>query len=287
MQTKKAVAAFTASCRARNLSPRTTEFYLWATSKLPSTLPQTTPKLESILALYQASPESRRSLHRGLRSFFNWLSDRYNVPNPATGLRAPRAGHATKARGLSMPELRRLLSLTLSRRDRALILLLIDTGIRIGEAAGLTWDNISDKTILVTGKTGPRDVPISPETRRALVGATLPWLGPRGHLRSRGLAQAVTRALRSAHIPAGGPHLLRHTFGRQWILAGGDVFSLQRIMGHANITTTRIYVEMDTRDTITQHTQFSPLKSAIAGHQMTLWAAAATHPTERKENHDD
>jgi site-specific recombinase XerD len=79
----------------------------------------------------------------------------------------------------------------------------------------------------------------------------------------------VRRVLRRAGI-AGGPHLLRHTFGRLYITAGGDVFSLQRILGHSQIATTRRYVDLDLRDVQNQHAKFSPVARRAAGVQGRL-----------------
>ena len=76
-----------------------------------------------------------------------------------------------------------------------------------------------------------------------------------------GLQQIVRRNMRNAGFkpPKIGPHTLRHTFGMQYILRGGDVFSLQRIMGHTRIETTMIYVNMSTELVAQQHRKFSPM----------------------------
>ena len=59
--------------------------------------------------------------------------------------------------------------------------------------------------------------------------------------------------------PKSGPHVLRHTFALRYMLNGGDVFSLQRIMGHSNIQSTMIYVHMSAVILSERHAQFSPL----------------------------
>ena len=59
--------------------------------------------------------------------------------------------------------------------------------------------------------------------------------------------------------PKIGPHALRHTLGMQYKLKGGDVFSLQRIMGHRRLGTTMIYVNMSTELVAQQHRKFSPM----------------------------
>jgi integrase/recombinase XerD len=121
--------------------------------------------------------------------------------------------------------------------------------------------------VVVTGKTGRREVPISEATRKALFGlgdGRYVWATAAGAVSVEGLQVAVRRALGRAGL-RGGPHMLRHTFGRLYVMNGGDIFSLQRIMGHADVATTRRYVEMDLRDVQLQHGRFSPVAMRAAG----------------------
>ena len=60
-------------------------------------------------------------------------------------------------------------------------------------------------------------------------------------------------------LPKIGPHTLRHTFSTQYMLNGGDVFSLHRIMGHSRIKTTMLYAEVSDRLVAEQHRKFSPM----------------------------
>jgi hypothetical protein len=53
-------------------------------------------------------------------------------------------------------------------------------------------------------------------------------------------------------------------------MAGGEAFSLQRILGHTDIQTTRIYVELNTQDIIRQHHKFTPIRAALAPMQGRL-----------------
>jgi integrase/recombinase XerD len=59
------------------------------------------------------------------------------------------------------------------------------------------------------------------------------------------------------------PHMFRHTFARNYVLNGGDIFTLQRILDHADIQTTRKYVQMDNELIREQHNKFSPLRNII------------------------
>ena len=66
--------------------------------------------------------------------------------------------------------------------------------------------------------------------------------------------------------PMIGPHTLRHTFGTQYMLNEGDVFSLRRIMGHSRIETTMLYAEMSDRLVAEQHRKFSQMARYIPEH---------------------
>jgi len=269
MKTESATREFLNSCRARGLSSRTIAWYetlLYRFGNDYPKLPTNTRDIESFLGAIGGSDETRHGYYRTLRVFYGWASKRLGVDNPVVNITAP-VRRKKRPRTLSLAELGWLLAAPLSSRDRALVTLLVDTGIRIGEAVHLTIDDIGEETILVDGKTGQREVPISEETRRQLseLGATgYLFTGPRGPLSESGALQAIHRAMTSAGISGKklGPHTLRHTFGRQYIVAGGDLVSLQRIMGHAQISTTRIYVDLDLRDVLSQHHRFSPLRAA-------------------------
>jgi len=162
-------------------------------------------------------------------------------------------------------------------RDKALLTLLIDTGVRATELATLKWADISRYTILVEGKTGQRELPVSPETQRLLL--SLPHEGPhvfygrKGELTRTGVYRIVRKHMVKAGIsgPKQGPHRLRHSFGKSYLVAGGDLRSLQSIMGHANISTTEKYASLNLEDIITKHHRFSPLRAVHAAAQESLF----------------
>ena len=54
-------------------------------------------------------------------------------------------------------------------------------------------------------------------------------------------------------------HLFRHTFAKKWVLSGGDIFRLQKILGHSDITVTREYVNMFSPDLQRDFERFNPL----------------------------
>jgi hypothetical protein len=157
-------------------------------------------------------------------------------------------------------------------RDQALILLLVDTGIRIGEAAGLRPEHVSPGRLTVDGKVGTRPVPLSAAVEAALR-SHLPWTGQRGELTRSGLQQVVRRAMARAGISGrrSSAHTIRHSFARQYLLAGGDVFSLQWIMGHSRLTTTQTYCDLVDRDVWYQHGRYSPLQGLGRAGRDDFW----------------
>jgi len=234
-------------------------------------VPQGPEEIEAYLGALGGSPSSRHIVFRVLRTFFRWLELRYGLPSPMAGVRGPLV-RPKPMRTLALPQLAGLLGAAGSPRDRALLELLIDTGIRIGEAAGLHQADVEDDGIHVDGKTGARLVPISPGVAESLR-TWLPWSGLHGPLTRSGLQQIVKRAMRRAGItgPRASAHTLRHSFARCYLMAGGDVFSLQRIMGHRDLKTTQGYLALADRDLRDQHARFSPLRALPGAAQGTFW----------------
>ena len=145
-------------------------------------------------------------------------------------------------------------------RDRAVLLLMYGTGLRIAEALSLTGANLPlGETLTVTGKgRKQRLVPILPIVRSAVddylrrnpwpVGRGDPlFRGARGGPLSPGMVQkAVARARIALGLPATAtPHALRHSFATHLLSAGADLRSLQELLGHASLGSTQIYTKVD------------------------------------------
>ena len=290
MKTRKLLDEFIISLRSKGDRPCTITWYKSIIGRLAKTykeLPESVGPIEGFMGASEISLESRRSTIRALRAFYRWTKKRYKTKNPMLQVAMPSRRRQT-IYYLSAAELCILIALPMSPRDKILIMLLVDTGIRIGEALNLTREDIMDEVILVNGKTGQREVPISAEVRdqlRQLPNRGYLFHGTKGRLGQTGAYHIVRKALKRAgvHAKKWGAHTLRHTFGRQYILAGGDLVSLQRILGHASVRTTQIYADLDIRDITNQHTRFTPLRSALAGSQGILWSRQDTQvPTVSK-----
>ena len=275
--TSAAIADFIDHCNYLGLEDKTISTYRWALSKLAehhAVLPRTPRPVQAVITFAELAEASKLTLWRSLRRFYSYTHNTRNHPDvmetipPPGGAGPGRRRRRKLPRTLEASEVEDLLRAKHSRRDLAMLHVLLDTGIRVGELATLKWRNVRNSTLLVSGKTGDHIVPISATVKARLVGlgdAEHVWTGQRGPLSRSGVEQCVRAAIARAGFvtPKAGPHLLRHTFGRWYIMAGGDVFSLQRIMNHTSVRTTMIYVELSQADLETQHAQFSPLVRAL------------------------
>lgn len=145
-------------------------------------------------------------------------------------------------------------------RDRAVLLLLYGSGLRIAEALSLTGADIPlGETLIVMGKGGKqRVVPVLPTVREAVLryAELCPWplekqdavfRGAKGGPLGQGMVQkVVARARRTLGLPESAtPHALRHSFATHLLGAGADLRSLQELLGHASLGSTQIYTKVD------------------------------------------
>lgn len=145
-------------------------------------------------------------------------------------------------------------------RDWAILLLLYGAGLRIGEALGLTPAILPAGEVLrVTGKRGKtRMVPLLPQVREALANyaQACPWplpkdeplfRGARGGPLDAGIVRGNVRAARrSLGLPERTtPHALRHSFATHLLGRGADLRALQELLGHASLSSTQIYTQVD------------------------------------------
>jgi len=145
-------------------------------------------------------------------------------------------------------------------RDWAVLLLLYGAGLRISEALGLTGDMLPmGETLRVTGKRGKtRQVPLLPQVRAAVDAylAVSPYAPRKGEPIFRGsrggpLSPAlIRRSVQGARGRLGlsertTPHALRHSFATHLLGRGADLRSLQELLGHASLSSTQIYTQVD------------------------------------------
>ncbi|HEX9768782.1 MAG TPA: site-specific tyrosine recombinase XerD [Kiloniellales bacterium] len=230
--------------------------------------------LRAYVAALAAAGRSPRTAARRLsaiRQFYRFLfTEGLRGDDPAAGLDAPRRGRSLP-KLLSEAEVDLLLQAARERegpagvRLLALIELLYATGLRVSELVRLPLDAVArdPKVLIVRGKGGrERLVPLS-EPARAAVAAFLPvrenfvagragsrWLfasrGASGHLTRHRVGQLLKDLARDAGIDPFrvSPHVLRHAFASQLLDHGADLRSVQKMLGHADISTTQIYTHV-------------------------------------------
>lgn len=255
--------AWRLSLRAARKSPKTIAAYIDAGRQLEAFLrargmPTDVGKIrrEHVEAFLVELAETRSAStvatrYRALRVLFGWLEEEGEIPaSPMRRMRPPAIPEAPVP-VISEPQLRALLATCKGtsfedRRDNALLRLLIDSGIRRAEAAGLRVGDVDfdHEVVIVVGKgSRARACPFGAKTALALnrylrtrsshryAGSDALWLGVRGPVTESGVAQIVRKRGEQAGIPNLHPHQFRHTFAHQWLAAGGNETDLMRING--------------------------------------------------------
>jgi integrase/recombinase XerC len=211
-----------------------------------------------------------------VRSFFAFLDKRGLAHNASIGaIQTPKLPRSLP-KALSERDMEDLLDAPpdqeraawLDLRDAAILLLLYGAGLRIGEALGLTKSMVeglltaSQDTLNVTGKGNKtRLVPLLPQALEALtayrdacpyMAALGPrdafFVGARGGPLDPAIVQKRVRDIRRALGLADSvtPHALRHSFATHLLGAGGDLRTIQELLGHASLSTTQRYTDVDT-----------------------------------------
>lgn len=213
-----------------------------------------------------------RSLARSLsalRQWFRWLEGEgltgnravFAVARPKVARGLPRPLTREKAAELVADSMAAHLD-WVEARDLAVLLLLYGSGLRISEALTLTRRDApvgGRDTLRIAGKGGKeRLVPVLPVAAAAVARylALCPWpLEPDepmfrgakgGPLSPRIVQLAVARAREDLALPATAtPHALRHSFATHLLAAGADLRQVQELLGHASLSTTQVYTEVD------------------------------------------
>lgn len=255
--------SFLLSLEAENLAEKTRRTYEEAVSLFGQFLAErgmpTTPALiarghiDAFIAdqIARWRPNTARNRYLALKRYFDWLAIEGLIEvSPMARMRPPRVPEEPVP-VLGDEAVRALLRacegrLFIDRRDAALIRLLLDSGARRSEVAGLTLDavDLRDKTATVLGKgRRPRTITFGPRTAQALDrylrerrlhrDAERPelWLGHRGPVRSDGIADILERRCTMAGLPRIGAHAFRHLFAHTMLSAGMQETDLMRLAG--------------------------------------------------------
>lgn len=230
--------------------------------------------IRSFLAYRRNEGVGSRSLGRGLagiRSFFNFLTRAGLADVPAARVvRTPKQPKSLPkplniADALHIVDKKTQLDDEpwVASRNAAILTLCYGCGLRISEALSLTPADFSDKnatSIYVTGKGGKtRLVPVIPAVHEAIDDylSCCPFIlppdqplfrGVRGGKLQRAIVERTVQQLRSSlGLPDSvTPHALRHSFATHLLSRGGDLRTIQELLGHASLSTTQIYTGVDT-----------------------------------------
>lgn len=239
------------------------------TLRLPGVL--TTREMRAWMAHERGRGLGPRSLARALsavKGFARYLADREGIdPVAILSARAPRY-QAPLPRPLSREAAREMMERAatsadepwVAARDTAVIALLYGCGLRISEALGLVGrDAPLPEVLRIIGKGGrERLAPVLPVVREAVedyrrlcphvLAADAPlFRGVRGGaLNPRLVQKAVERLRHQLGLPATAtPHAFRHSFATHLLSAGGDLRTIQELLGHASLSTTQAYTAVD------------------------------------------
>jgi site-specific recombinase XerD len=300
---KQAINEFLLSCKVEGKSYGTIECYsdklkgfLWYATNYdwPNDINAiTTNHLREFLAYLRETPHRFNSTcpramkpinsttvqkyYRALSALFNWsISEGILETNSLVKIKVPRAEKKV-IKSLIYTEVIQLLGALGNTfngvRNKAIILILVDCGLRLGELLNIKLPdvNMEQQLIKVDGKTGERVVRYGNTTAKALAvylklrsrvnghNDSL-WLTEKGiTLKDSSVETLFIKLSKRTGIHVH-PHLLRHTFATMWLKNGGDSLMLQRLLGHTTLMMTNRYCQaVGSYDAIESHRKYSPV----------------------------
>ena len=313
------VGAFVLARMTEGKSPRTVEFYaenlrrfLWFAEKegWPDKVHEVTTWHIRLFLGYVASATSRWGLEGNgsetsrrrashttvlryrdvLRCFFSWLVDEGILAENPTDRIHMRRESPRVITPYDPDEIRRMLAVCdydfehdsrfLASRNRALVLVLLDTGLRLSELLRMKLDDINPQTgrFMVVGKGDKERFVRIGRTAQAAVAQYLSyrpdsgrrelWLTEKGQPLSANACQCLMKRLkeRAGVSSEGSIHRFRHTFAVQFLRADRNVFNLQYLLGHSDLRMVRRYtMAMGMDDALAAHEQASPADRLYPG----------------------
>lgn len=294
MQSEKRLSAHTCDAYARDIGQFCAFLaeHLGAPPGLSDMAELALMDVRAFMAKRRADGTQTRSLRRqlsGLRHFTGFLERRDLPVSAAFALLNPPKQTRSLPRPVAPEKLREMIELARTTpkqswhglRDAALLLLLYGAGLRIAEALQLNandWPARAEAGLQVRGKGGkPRHVPLLPIIHQAMQEylAALPFdqTGPfdqtenaplfraaRGGRQSARQVQSMLAGHRRAlNLPDSvTPHALRHSFASHLLAAGGDLRTIQELLGHAQLSSTQIYTQVDAQSLLETYNKAHP-----------------------------
>lgn len=276
--------------KAQNLSKGTVLFYKkklrlfsqYCESQAISYITQITPQIlrEFLVWLEQRgnNPGGIHTYYRAIKTFLFWWEDELELEgwhNPIRKVKAPKLAVAP-LQGIKLDDFQALLESCNNKRDKAILLCLLDTGARASEFCAMDLedlDRVYGSILIQEGKgKKPRTVFLGKKARRALRAylrkrkdsCKALWVTKSGErLTYWGLRQIIRRKAQAANIPVPSLHDFRRAFALECLRNGADVYSLQKLMGHADLQVLRRYLAQTTNDIRAAHEQSSPVDNFL------------------------
>jgi site-specific recombinase XerD len=285
--------AFLIDRKAQGLAKGTIMFYQqkleyfnqYCNAHLVTEIPQVSPHFlrEYLLWLEELghNPGGVHACYRAIKTFLYWWEDEIEPVdwvNPIRKVKPPR-NPIPPLLPIKLAEVEALLetcdSTELGRRDKAIILCLLDTGVRASELCNMKLDDL-DRTlqsVLIRSGKGrkPRTVFLGKKTRKSIRqylrtrkdDSAYLWATNTGtQLTYWGLRQIIRRRAEKANIPEPGLHDFRRAFALQCLRNGIDVYSLQKLMGHADLQVLQRYLAQTAEDISKAHRIGSPVDNS-------------------------
>ncbi len=282
----QALPEFRLHQRVSRHSPRTLEYYDftlgqfgdWLKARGVETLGEVDAGALRLFMLDledRMKPNSVHAVMRGVRALFNFLErEELLDPNPIRRVKMPKLDR-TIMPAFTLAEIEALELATSGKeardvRNRALIHLLLDTGLRLAECEALRVGDVDPSTgiVRVMGKgrkervtrLGSKSLKAFlrySRMRGGVAGEPL-WLGKRGPMTACGIAETLEKLGKGAGVHAH-PHKFRRTCALLMLRSGADVFSVQHLLGHADLGVLRRYLAQTEADVTRVHELHSPV----------------------------
>ena len=281
----EAFEKFYHNCRIRNLRPATIQYYKESLHSIQRITQKefvdcTQKDIERFITESKQIMKvtSINTRLRALRAFYNFLlKNNYIKSNPMKNVKLLRDRHKT-IETLSNNEIELLIKTIRSKksfvtiRDEVILLIFLDTGIRLSELVGIEIQDVRDNLIIIrkTKNSFERTVYISDITqemikkylliRGSLSTNKLFINQDNGELKPHSIQTRFSLYGRQAGISKRvSPHTFRHTMAMRMIVAGVDAFTLMTLLGHTDITITKRYVNLWGTDLRKKHQSFGAL----------------------------
>lgn len=285
MRLSAIIADYLETCKARRLSEHTIQDYQNTFTKFSRYLGDdlligdiTIRQIVGFLAACDVRPKTICNYHTALSALWRYAVDNsIAAENIIRKIKPPRPDTREIA-PLDRSDITSMLAAAKDGdnplRDAAIILTLLDTGLRASELCNLRIQDLNGHSFLVTGKgRKERRLIVSEITYQAIqtyIESERPKVKKRSdvvfcvrsgeRLTRHALRLLLTRLEIRAGLGHVHPHKFRHTFAIQYLRNGGNIFALQRLLGHTSLDMVRRYLSLAQSDIDADHYRASPVK---------------------------